>query len=581
MKQNQFAAMFMAKRGYTNEESRRAFLEFSPDRLRRAGEMTGGSALLERLAAAVGKQEYVTVYGDYDADGVMASCIFYMGLVKLIPGKVSCYINNRFDEGYNITAESIANLLERFPKTNVILTCDNGISAGDAVDTCLERGISFLVTDHHEQLLPLPEGCIAVDEKSDAQKKADAGSRTAREDFCGAELARRVVTELYERLGEAEKESGFLDSLYAYSGLATITDVVPMNAANHYVARRGIGIIRRGEGVWGLLNRQWDRDGNKIREDTIGFCYGPMINACGRVEGSATRALRAFAYHFHGNEAMSAREFEELFKINLARREMCSEDEQLALKIVEQEGYDKDPFILVAHDDFREGINGLTAAWLTNRYGVPSAVLSPVKNDPQRLKGSARAPETFNLINVLKAHQDLIRAGGHAQAAGFSIRREDLGRVREILNEETPEASQTEAAGPEPDMTMDIASLTAGSVEEMTQAVEMLMPFGPGFEAPRIAFTGQADMLRTDRASGTHAFLTLKGRSADAHPVEVVWWKHYKETWEIIRRESRDILCIGTPGLDNYLGTEKIRITATQISAADTGEKQMNTGGGV
>ena len=572
MEQNQFAAMLMAQRGYTTEESRRAFLEFSPDRLRKAGEMTGGSALLERLAAAVGKQEYVTVYGDYDADGVMASCIFYMGLVKLLPGKVSCYINNRFDEGYNITGESIEHLLERFPQTNIILTCDNGISAGEAMLSCREKNIDFLVTDHHEQLNPLPEGCIAVDEKSDAQKEADKADKVTGENFCGAELARRVVTELYEKLGKAEEERQFLDGLYAFSGLATITDVVPMNAANHYVARRGIEIIRRDEGVWGLLNRQWNRSGKNIREETIGFCYGPMINACGRVEGSASRALRAFAYYFHGNEQMCAKEFEELFKINLVRREMCSEDEQLALKIVAEKGMEKDPFLLVAHDDFREGINGLTAAGLTVRYGVPSAVLSPVKNDPERLKGSARAPETFNLIDILKAHQDLIRAGGHAQAAGISIRREDLEKVRAILNEEAPKAVPREVKEREPDLVMETGSLTIRKVEELAQAMEMLMPFGPGFEAPRIAFTGRAESLRTDRTSGTHAFLTMKGRSADARPVEVVWWKHYNDAWEIVRGQDKEIICIGTPVIDNYLGTEKIRITASQIGAADAGE---------
>ena len=140
MNTEEYVNLLLEQRGMTTEESRRRFLEFSENDLRRAADMEGGAALLARLEEAVKKQENVTVYGDYDADGVMASCIFYMGLVTLLPGKTACFINNRFDDGYNITAGSMAKLFELFPETKVVLTCDNGINAAEGADVCRSAG---------------------------------------------------------------------------------------------------------------------------------------------------------------------------------------------------------------------------------------------------------------------------------------------------------------------------------------------------------------------------------------------------------------------------------------------------------
>ena len=376
---------FLRKRGYTTPEEQEAFLHFRESSLRKAAEMVNGPLLLEKLEAAVREKKPICVYGDYDADGIMAAFILYSGLDHLCGGGVHWFINDRFEDGYNISPESMAKLLQKYPDTEVVLTCDNGVSAAQAIDFAMKQGVTVLVTDHHEQGLPIREDCPVVDEKSLAQKAADRAAETTREDFCGAELARRVITELYERCGAAEENRDFLEDLYAYAGFATITDSVPMNAANHFVAKKGLAIIRKREGFWKLLEEVCGNQARGISGETIGFSYGPMINAGGRVTGSAEHAFHSLQYFYEGRENDCRQALQSLAALNETRKELCCRDDESARRLIEQEQRQDDAFLLLYGEQFSEGVNGLTAGHLAEKYHVPAAVLSPAKNDPMRV----------------------------------------------------------------------------------------------------------------------------------------------------------------------------------------------------
>ena len=495
-----------------------------------------GKTLLKKLAEAVRTGEKILIYGDYDADGIMATYILYSALDRLSPGKISWFINDRFDDGYNITIDSMKKCLEKNPDIRVLITCDNGINAVEAVDYAMAQGVTVLVTDHHVQTRPLRGDCPAVDERSMKQIGRDKEAGVEAEAFCGAELARRVAEALFDHLGEAEENRDFLESLCTYAALATITDNVPMNPSNHALARKGLHMIRRGDGIWGLLKEGFFEDDLKkgrdreIHWDTIGFYYGPLINASGRLTGKADSVMNMLLSHGRGDETVCREAIKELIALNEKRKELCEHDDAIAYQIIEESGLARAPFILVWDERFSEGINGLTAAHITDKYKVPAAVLSPTKNDPQVFKGSARSVEGCDLIALLTTHGEQIRAGGHAMAAGLSIDKKDLETVRTLLMKEMNGFAAP--PDPEPDFVHPVSALTMQIADWYRNLIEELEPFGPGFEEPRVEFHGETYAVwgkkKKDTEEFVHAGFPLP-MSKDRYFVNANWWNHLAE----------------------------------------------------
>ena len=535
-------------------------------RQRKAAELEGGAALLARLREAVVLSEPVTVYGDYDADGIMATYILYSGLNRLRPGNVHWFINNRFEDGYNITEESMQKCLARYPDTRVILTCDNGINAREAVGYAMKRGVTVLVTDHHIQTVPLTETCPAIDEKSVRQTEADRIAGMIPEEYCGAELARRVIRDLYGLLGIRQKNEGFLDSLYAFSGFATITDSVPMNGSNHQTARKGLAKIRKQEGFWALLHQEFSDAGRQIHGDTIGFYYGTLINAGSRITGKADPAMNMLLAWDSGREDVCRQAIRELIGCNEKRKELCDHDDAIAFSMIEQNGLYQHPFILVYDERFSEGVNGLTATHITARYHVPSAVLSPVRQEPGVYKGSARSVEGCDLIGLFQSHPDVIRAGGHAMAAGLSVDQKDLEHVRELLDQDMQGFSAPPE--PEPDFLYQIPALSMQAVDWHKQLISALEPFGPGFEEPRIEFRGAVRNLweknKKNSDEKIHAAFPM-GRSADGYLVQANWWKHLAEARRWFQ-PGKELRCRGKADRNEYTDRYGNQRTTIQIT---------------
>ena len=520
--------------------------------LRKVSDLYYGKTLLKRLQQAVTSNDEITIYGDYDADGITSVYILYSGLNILAPGRVHWFVNNRFDDGYSITVDSMKKCLSLYPSTKTIITCDNGINAADAVDYAMAQGITVLVTDHHVQTIPLRGDCPAVDEKAIKQTELDHAADIIQDECCGAELARRVIEELYENMNLTDRHRDYLDGLYAYSGLATVADVVPMNQANHAVGRRGIKLLQKEEGIWGLLKEEFIPQAKRIHWDTIGFNFGPLLNAGSRMTGEATAAVNMLLSYDSGDEQACRATIRELVELNKARKELAAHDDEVANGIIEADNLASAPFILVWSDQFSEGVNGLTAAHITEQYRVPCAVLSPTKKDPNVYKGSARSVEGANLIELLQKHADLIQAGGHAMAAGLSIKKEDLKTVRELLCADMKGFQSPPE--PEPDYAYEASSLTRQNVEFYEQLVEDYEPFGPGFEEPCLEFTGRVNNLWQGKGRDTdediHAHFPM-GYSADGVRIQATWWLHLKEAQKWYA-EGKILRCRGKLEYNEY-----------------------------
>lgn len=560
------AVRVLHNRGMNSREEILGFLNYKPYQLRNVEEMKDADRFLSSLAAAVEQKKNITIYGDYDGDGVMATMIWYMALSKL-GLKPAWFVNDRFREGYGMNAKGVARLLSQYPDTQVIVTCDNGIKAHEGIQEALDRGIEVLVSDHHGQSVgeELP-ACPVVCEKrlDEDQSKAEL--------FCGAELSRRLVTALFRRLGVHRDHKTFLARLYAFSGLATVTDSITMNAANHFVVKEGLRQIGSEKDLcWQVLREETKP--SSIDQDTIGFKYGPMINASGRVQGTVDAAMDVFLNSFWYEESKTADDFslernpdalayaekcriavQHLMDINEERKKLSAEGDRIASIVVHANGYDTKKFIVVDDERFEEGINGLIAGHLTEQYHVPSIALSPKDGEPDIYKGSARSVEGFNIFEVLNECRDILLGfGGHPGAAGLSIRREDIPTLRGRLQD------IAEKYVPEPEMTIPVDFiLTPETVSpRLAQEVNQLIPFGEGFTKPTVGFEGSIKEVRV--LSNRHVKFTI---DTSGTPLSIFWWNSIEKYKDMLKEcpEPKYLVCSG--------GTPTYRFEYGRLAAA-------------
>ena len=567
---NPYARAYLQKHGYDTPDQIQRLLDFQEGELRDIRRMESGPEILARLEAAVRGEERIVIYGDYDADGIMAAFTLFAGLDTLCPDRVRIFINDRFEDGYSMSACGVDKLLERYPDTELIISCDNGVNAADAVKRAGERGVDVLITDHHVQTTPLPEKTLVLDEKSERQLHADAAAGIAREDFCGAELARRVITALYEEMDLAEEQTELLDGLYGYAGFATLTDSVPLRPENHFVARRGL-MQMRGEGLLWRILREECRLMRPVDGETVGFVFGPMINAGSRVTGSAVPALKVLYAAYKGNENACRSAIRELLSYNETRKRMAREEEERAFAVIRERGYANDPFIFLYDESFSEGINGLTAARITESFHVPTAVLCPTRTEEGYYKGSARSVAWFDLAREMASHPEIMKAGGHPMAAGLRVRAEDLEEARRLLIEDANrariDAPEEETGEADVDFVFAPEDLSIDLIGQLQEAWTLLEPFGPEFPPPAIALSFTADRLiglRGKDGTECHAKITVQGSAKDGSLVEVLWWNRLEEARGLYMG-TIDLVAFGRPELNTFQGATSIQFVADKM----------------
>ncbi len=540
----------LKKRGFTDTEEMLGFLNMTPEMLPEFSSLADGGRVLEGISRAVDTGLHITIYGDYDADGVMAMTILYKGLVKLAPDRVNWFANDRFRDGYSITEDSLSHLLASYPKTQVILTCDNGIGAVEAWDAAIKKGISVFVTDHHEQGADrIPDSSVpAVCEKSVRQKETYAAGGCEAEGFCGAELARRLIVQLYEMRGISAVNRDLLDSFKAYAGVATITDVIQLNASNHCIARAAVDHIRHDTGFWKIFHE--NITGGKVPQsrtdgDTFGFYYGPSINACSRVDGNVELPMRVFLSDEKDPELPDM--IRRMAGINETRKALTEEDARKCERIIKSGGYADAPFILIADEDLKEGINGLTAGRIKEDYGVPAVVLGGC-GKPGIYKGSARSTDGINIFEKLTECADLLEAfGGHPKAAGLSIRAENIEEFRRRMTDSiAKDYVREEMSADDGDFVLAPSKFTESNINKLNDALDRLLPFGEGFAKPMFFIEEEVDPYRgiMYMNDGVHAKLRLAVRSADKREIVVLLWNRGQYIREIEDKEGDQPLVI-------------------------------------
>jgi single-stranded-DNA-specific exonuclease len=415
---DQLQAQLLSNRGMHTPEEMKAFIDAAYDQTPDPLTLIDMPRAVARIQQALEQHEHITIYGDYDADGVTSSALLFRALRTLkLPGTTLDYhIPHRLRDGCGLNLAALDMLKAR--GTTLIVTTDCASSDVEQVEYARTLAIDVIITDHHRPPAQLPQAYAIV---NPWRPDCTYGERY----LCGVGIAFKLVQALYRAYKRsAEEERAFLDLV----AIGTIADIAPLLGENHTLARLGMQHLNKTykPGLRALINNAGLQLG-KIRERDIAFALAPRINAAGRMK----EASIAFELLIAENEEEAVTRAAELEQLNITRQQ---ETEALMRYVREQAQSQPDrPVVLVSGDDWHEGLIGLVAGKLAEEINKPVLVLSNDRTT-KLSRGSARSQKDYNIIEALRGYsQNLERYGGHAQAAGFTIRSERIEALHDYL----------------------------------------------------------------------------------------------------------------------------------------------------
>ncbi|NMP37718.1 MAG: single-stranded-DNA-specific exonuclease RecJ [Clostridiales bacterium] len=479
-----FAAFLLGTRGICEPEDVDAFL-FSGDEPCDPFLISDMEKAVLRIERAIAESERITVFGDYDADGVTSTAMVYSYLEKNA-ANVGYYIPDRAVEGYGMSFEAIDRLAAE--GTQLIITVDNGISAVKETEYAKALGIDMVITDHHRAGDTIPAAEAVVDPHRDSDDGLEFRN------WAGVGVAFKLLCALE---GDADAVlSDYADIIT----VGTIADIVPLNGENRYIVMRGLEMLNSGNriGVDALLEAAGMAQ-KDMNSSSVAFAIAPRINAAGRM-GSADRALRLLLCSDADEAKLSATE---ICDANLARQSAEQKiSEAVGQFIRENPSVLCDRVLVVDGEGWHQGVTGIVASRLVEKYGKPAIVIS---REGDSAKGSGRSIEGFSLYDALSVCSDILEHfGGHTLAAGLSIKTENIDAFRRAVNEYARAAEMPFAS-----LVMDCKLNPASINPEMLSSLAMLEPFGAGNPQPLFGLYGVKLVGIQPVGNGKHLRLTF------------------------------------------------------------------------
>ena len=451
-----------------------------------------------RVGRALKTGELMAVYGDYDVDGITSTCLLTDCLTRL-GGRVRSYIPDRLEEGYGLNEEAVLHLAQQ--GVTLIITVDCGITAAREVEFARELGIDVVITDHHECKQAIPEAAAVVDpHRPDCPYpfKGLAG--------VGVALKLAMAAAGPDRAGLVFREYADL------AAVGTVADVMPMTGENRTIVQTGLAALAhpRRVGLAQLMEEAGLGD-KPVTSVSIGYTLAPRINAAGRM-GQADLAAELLLTRDPGRAAALA---QELCALNRERQTIECEIFQECVQRLERRP--QSGVILLADKHWHQGVVGIVASRLTEKYSCPAFM---VCLDQGMGKGSCRSWGGVNLFHLLTQCQDLLEGfGGHAMAAGFTVREENIPALERRLRQLVLE----EQAGEElPSLLeIDAAVLPQELTVEAVEALDALEPCGAGNPRPVLVLTGAHVISAAQVGRGRHLKLRLEGRGV---PLDAIFF---------------------------------------------------------
>lgn len=494
---NKKLACLAQKKGLNSKSELISYIEpekYSPLNLRDFPKIM---EIVDFILEHIEKGSNILIYGDYDVDGITATSIL-VGALSDLSTKIKYHIPDRFKEGYGLNKKVLASYQDEI---DLVISCDCGISNYEEVEYAKRLGMDFIVTDHHDLPERLPPADYVISPRLLPENHQGYW-------LPGAGMSYFLIKAIFEKTEQKGKEKKYIDLLL----LAIIADVVPLKGENRYLFKTGLKKLKNTKRI-GLIAVYNELDINplEITEKTLAFQIGPLLNSAGRID-NAEKGLKLL---LADNKNTAAGLAAELSQINQRRKEIS---QKIYLEIDNKIKPEQRKAVVSYNSDWHQGVIGIAAGRITENYQIP-AVLMTSNLQSELITGSARSIEGININNIISECSDLLeKHGGHAAAAGFSLKKEQLEkfklRLQRLLNQELDKIdSELEI---KTDLNLEISQIN----EDFYQTLRLFAPFGEANPEP--IFYLEADIISSREISaGRHKRLVLGDKK---NKITALWW---------------------------------------------------------
>ena len=514
----------------------------------------------EIIAEGIAGKKAMRIIGDYDIDGVNATYILLEG-IRRCGGNVDAAIPDRMKDGYGINEHLIEQALS--DGKELLITCDNGIAAINEINFAKEKGMTVVVTDHHE--IPYRN---TEQGKEFLRSNADAIVNPKQEDcpypckgICGAVVAWKLVQVLYERMDIPVEEA---DIFIENAGFATVGDVMDLTGENRILVKLGLKALEhtKNPGMKALIAKNKLSD-KPLSAYHIGFVLGPCINASGRLD-TAKRSLELL---LERDEVKASALAGELVELNESRKYMTQQETQKALEQIEKEGREKDKVLVVYLPECHESLAGIIAGRIREAYQRPVFVLT---RGEEGVKGSGRSIEAYSMFDKMTEVAELFtKYGGHPMAAGLSMREEDIDKLREQLNQKAELSEEDMAEVVRLDAVLPMSYFTVDTIRQLS----VLKPCGKSNTKPVFA-DRNIKITRAGIVGVNRNVLKLHLLDSKGNPVAGVYFGEVEKFLTFLsekfgseevdaamhgKENSIQFAAVYEPAVDTYSGRESVQ----------------------
>ena len=538
---NKLISTILANRNITTEEEIRLFLSPTRKDFHNPFLIKDMEKSVERIIKAIENNEKVTIYGDYDVDGITSITVL-KSFLKDRGLETSQYIPNRLNEGYGLNNNAIEKIKQQ--GCDLMITVDCGISAINEINYASSLGIETIITDHHEPGNEIPKAFAVID-----NKRKD--SKYPFRELAGVGVVFKLIQAIGIKLGLKEEEYlKYLDIVC----VGTISDIVPLVDENRVIAKLGLMLIRQTRNIG--LKSIIDTSGyTKIDSNSISFGIAPRINACGRM-GKAEDALELFLSKNYNEVSELAKKLNDYNKL---RQDTEKEIYENAIKQIEQNKLDKNNSIIVGGHNWHHGVIGIVSSKITEMYFKPSILLSFEEDGIGT--GSGRSIPGFDLHEALtKCLGSVEKFGGHSMAVGLTVKREKFEEFKKEFEQIATKSNVSEII---PVINIDAKIDFSAINKDMVESLKQLEPFGEGNKMPVFVFKNlKIDSIRA-LSEGKHLKLTLKEGST---VVNAIGFNIGNLADEYRIGDKIDV--VGVLEVNNFNGVESLQINIKDIMRA-------------
>ena len=539
---NQVTARIMRNRGVETKEEIESYLKGDLDYLSDPALMKDADKAASLLDAAIANNELIAISSDFDNDGIFSGLLLKEAIIEL-GGRAAIFTPNRVMEGYGVNSRIVEEANEK--GASVLLTCDNGIAAFEAIEEAKKLGMTVIVTDHHEVPFEEHDG-----KKTYLLPKADAIVDPKQEDcaypfksLCGTGVAYQLMTLLFRRMKRTmSRQEIFLQ----YTAIATVADVMELVGENRILVRKGLSYLNHTNHI-GLraLMEVCGITPEQVRAYHIGFILGPCFNAAGRLDTIVHALALLESKEYDQALALAG----ELWAMNEERKELTRVGTERAVELIEHATWKDERVYLVYIKDCHESVAGIIAGRLRERYYRPVLVFTDASEEGQ-IKASGRSIDDYDMFTELSAFRSLfLRFGGHKMAAGLTMEKKNLETLRDGLNARCT-LTQTQLM---PLVMIDAAMPLGYISEEVIADLEKLEPFGRANEKPLFA-QQHLSVLRLSRIGKNRNVVKMSVMGPEGIIMDALYFGDTDVFFDFLEEEyGRDNVAAALRGMRNTI----------------------------